>query len=351
MVPDFTSIEAQRWWQTKRRYLVDDLGVDGFKTDGGEHLWGESLRFSDGRTGAEANNVFPNLYATVYAQLGGPTRLNFSRAGYTGAQTVSTHWAGDENSSFEAFRHSITAGLTAGMAGVSFWGWDIGGFSGPLPSAELYLRATAMAAFCPIMQYHSEFNNHQVPNRDRTPWNMQACTGDPDVVEVFRFYANLRMNLLPYIWSEAIKSSRSGLPLMRALAVEYPDDARVRDFPYQYLFGEGLLVAPVAWEGQTELEVYLPDGVWHDLWSGQRFEGAQTLTIATPKNHIPVFVRGGTVLALHLGASGKLGSAVGNAVDAEAPPVFHFFAGHKHAAFAYYADPDQEPTWFDVAPE
>ena len=348
-VPDFTSVEADRWWRAKRQYLIDDLGVDGFKTDGAEHLWGEGLRFSDGRTGAEVNNLFPNLYESIYARLGGPTRLNFSRAGYTGAQAFSTHWAGDENSTFEAFRHSITAGLTAGISGVAFWGWDIGGFSGPLPSAELYLRATAMAAFCPIMQYHSEFNHHTVPCVDRTPWNMQDRTGDPDVLPIFRFYANLRMNLLPYIWSEAIKSSRSGLPMMRALPLEFPEDERARAFAYQYLFGEALLVAPVAWEGQKQQDVYLPEGLWYDFWTGERHQGSQVLTVPTPKKHIPVFVRGGTVLALRLAADGELGSFVGNTVDVEALPAFRVYPGSRPSEFTWFADPDRPPVRFSVS--
>jgi alpha-glucosidase (family GH31 glycosyl hydrolase) len=115
-----------------------------------------------------------------------------------------------------------------------------------------------MAAFCPIMQYHSEFNEHRQPSNDRTPWNIQALTGDPDVIPTFRFFANLRMNLLPYVWSEAIKSSRSGVPMMRALPLEFPEDPKVFDYPFQYMFGDGLLVAPVAWEGCNTLEVYLP---------------------------------------------------------------------------------------------
>ncbi|MBL8094585.1 MAG: hypothetical protein JNL73_10470 [Anaerolineales bacterium] len=349
-VPDFTSPAARAWWQAKRRYLVDELGVDGFKTDGGEHLWGNGLRFANGRTGAEVNNLFPNLYAGVYSELGGAGRLNFSRAGYTGAQTVSTHWAGDENSTFEAFRHSITAGLTAGLSGVSFWGWDIGGFSGPIPSAELYLRATAMATFCPIMQYHSEFNNHREPRVDRTPWNMQERTGDTDVLPIFRFYANLRLNLLPYIWSEAIKSSRTGLPMMRALPLEFPGDAQARAYPFQYLFGEALLIAPVAWEGRTEQAVYLPEGLWYDFWTGERFEGRQVVTVATPKDRIPVFARGGSVIGLHLGPDGALGQPVAADLDTLAATTFRTFAGQEPARFLWFDDPLGEPRRFDVAP-
>jgi alpha-glucosidase (family GH31 glycosyl hydrolase) len=324
--------------------------VDGFKTDGGEHLWGDDLRFGDGRRGAEISNLFPNLYQTTYAELAGPSRVLFSRAGFTGTQTVSCHWAGDENSTFEAFRHSIIAGLTAGVSGIAFWGWDVAGFSGEIPSAELYLRAAAMAAFCPIMQYHSEFNEHRKPNRDRTPWNIQECTGDADVIPIFRFYANLRMNLLPYIWSEAIKASRSGLPLMRALPLEFPDDAKVFQFPYQYLFGESLLVAPVAWEGRSSVEVYLPRGRWYDFWSGKRHTGPAMLRYPTPKDIIPVFVREGSVIALNLDDSLALGSSVRNSVDTYRRLHFRVYPAEQAARFEWFEDPSRPPACFDIRP-
>src|SRR6185436_5546113 len=154
-----------------------------------------------------------------------------------GAQQYPAHWAGDENSTWEAFRHSIFAGLSAGVSGIPFWGWDIGGFSGEIPSAELYLRATAMATFCPIMQYHAEYNNHQLPSRDRTPWNIQDRTGDEAVIRTYRFYANVRMNLMPYLISEARHCVDTGQPMMRALALAYPNDPTCAQFPYEYQFG------------------------------------------------------------------------------------------------------------------
>lgn len=347
LVPDFTNPNAQRWWSDKRAYLINDLGIDGFKTDGGEHLWGDELKLSDGRTGAEVNNLFPNLYQATYNQLTGANRILFSRAGFTGTQTVSCHWAGDENSTFAAFRSSIVAGLTAGVSGIAFWGWDIAGFSGGLPSAELYLRATAMATFCPIMQYHSEFNEHRQISRDRTPWNVQRHTGDADVIPVFRYYATLRMNLLPYIWSEAIKSSRCGLPMMRALEIEFPDDTRLKEFPYQYLFGESLLVAPVTWEGATTLKVYLPPGEWYDFWSGERHTGPKIVDYQVPKHVIPVFARGGTVVALNLAESLTLGETVGNDVEQYVHLCFRAYPSQQTATFDWFKNPDSDPVRFD----
>jgi len=292
LVLDFTDPDAERWWLSKRAYLLDEVGIDGFKTDGGEHLWGHDLAFADGCTGIEAANVYPALYTGAYHRFARDKRgeaITFSRAGFTGSG--SCHWAGDEDSTWEAFRASILAGLNAGASGIPFWGWDLAGFSGEIPSAELYLRATAMACFCPIMQYHSEFNEHRQPSRDRTPWNIQARTGDQDVIPIFRQYAKLRMELLPYIYEQARKASHTGVPLMRALPIEYPDDRQVYDFPYQYLFGDALLVAPVVWAGTTHQAVYLPEGEWADCWTGLSYHGPVILDYATPKHIIPVLTR------------------------------------------------------------
>ena len=348
-VPDFSNPELERWWFARRQYLIDELGVDGFKTDGGEHIWGADLRASDGSRGADQINLFPHLYESAYARFAGKDRVLFSRAGYTGSQAVSTHWAGDENSTFAAFRHSITAGLSAGASGFTFWGWDIAGFGGDLPTPELYLRATAMATFCPIMQYHSEYNPQRIPSRDRTPWHVQEKCGNPDVIPTFRFFANLRMNLLPHIWSEAIKASHSGLPLMRSLALEFPHDARAGEFPYQYLFGENLLVAPVVWEGQREIDVYLPEGEWYDFWTGEYHAGSTVLRCEIPLNRIAVFVRAGSVVALNLAESLALGDGVGNAVDGYQKLVFRTYQATTKAQFAWFSDPDQPPQIFELS--
>lgn len=341
LVPDFTHPHAVRWWLSKRDYLVEELGVDGFKTDGGEHLWGRDLRFADGRRGDELGNLFPNLYVGAYHRFAQEKRqgeaVTFSRAGFSGAQAYPCHWAGDEDSTWAAFRASILAGLNAGLSGIPFWGWDLAGFSGEIPSAELYLRSAAMAAFCPIMQYHSEYNEHRELCRDRTPWNIQARTGDLEVIPMFRQYANLRMNLLPYIYSEARRSSETGLPLMRALPLMFPDDETSRDFPYQYLFGESLLVAPVVTEGCLQQPVYLPTGEWYDFWTGEVHTGPTRLDYPTPKDRIPVFVRAGSLLPLNLGDTYSLGDPVGNSVDQ-----------YRQLCFKIYPHGGSSYDWYDL---
>jgi len=301
LLPDFTSPEAREWWLAKRRYLVEEVGIDGFKTDGGEHAWGDDLRYADGSRGDAGNNRYPVAYAAAYHQLlaqAGCDGITFSRAGFTGSASYPCHWAGDEDSTWEAFRASITAGLTAGASGIFFWGWDLAGFSGEIPSAELYLRAAAMACFCPIMQYHSEYNHHRQPLRDRTPWNIQQRTGDSRVLPVYRRFAQLREALVPYLIAQARLAVESRRPLMRALCFEAPQDPEIWNWPYEYLLGDDLLVAPVVEPGAQTWRVYLPRGDWVDAWAGSVYQGPVTLERDVPIEEIPVYVRGASAAEL-----------------------------------------------------
>jgi len=303
LLMDFNNQSAIEWWMSKRAYLVDELNVDGFKTDGGEHLWGREVVFANGLHGEEGLNLYPNLYVGAYHRFISQKRngdaITFSRAGFTGAQSFPCHWAGDENSTWVAFRASLNAGLNAGLSGIPFWGWDIAGFSGEIPSAELYLRATAMATFCPIMQYHSEFNDHRTPSRDRTPWNIAERTGCSEVIDIFREYAHLRMRLLPYITAEARLCAETGEPLMRPLFLDWPNDPQALQVFDQYCFGRSLLVCPVLQPGATDRHLYLPSGQWLDFWNGSEYKGQQWITIPAPLEYIPVFQRKGSIILIN----------------------------------------------------
>ena len=294
LLPDFTQPAARQWWTDKRRYLLEDMGVDGFKTDGGEHAWGDELRFGDGTRGDESNNRYANLYAQAFHELlqsAGTDGMTFSRAGHAGAGSFPGHWAGDEKSTWEAYRASITAGISAGASGIFMWSWDHGGFSGELPSAELYLRTAAMAVFSPIMQYHAEFNAHRVPSRDRTPWNMAEQTGDERVLRYYVRFTELRERLIPYLIAQSRLSVEQAKPLLRGLFFDWPRDERTWNFASQYLLGDDLLVSPVTEPGATEWQTYLPSGAWIDAWTGAAFAGNQVVTRSVPLDVIPVYCR------------------------------------------------------------
>lgn len=328
LIIDFSNEEARDWWFRKRQYLID-IGVDGFKTDGGEFVFGRELVFANGKTGAEMRNRYPNDYVSAYYSFAQQNQgITFSRAGYTGAHNFPAHWAGDERSTFSAFRRSLIAGLTAGMSGIIFWGWDLAGFNGDIPTAELYLRSAAMATFCPIMQYHAESKAEF--NQDRTPWNIAERTGNQDVIAIYRFFANLRMNLIPYIYHQASMCTKTGLPLMRALMIEYPEDPRVQGMYDQYLFGDSFLVAPIIEEGALTRKVYLPEGVWFDLWTGEKISGPALINVSAPIDKIPVFVKANSAILLNLDSTKTLGSWVGNDVETYDTPVLRIY---YHEAF------------------
>ncbi len=306
LLMDFSNEEAKKWWFAQRQYLIDDLKVDGFKTDGGEFVFGYDLQFADGRTGREMRNAYPNDYVESYYQFAQQNQgITFSRAGYTGAQRFPAHWAGDERSTFGAFRRSLLAGLSAGLSGVIFWGWDLGGFSGDVPTAELFIRSTQMAAFCPIMQYHAESKAEL--NQDRTPWNIAERSGNDRAISVYRYFANLRMSLLPYIEEESKVAVATGEPLMRPLVLDYEDDPNTHEIWDEYLFGRSLLVAPIVEEGARSRSVYLPKGRWLELFDDRWYEGGQWIDVKVPLERIPVFVKENTVLRLNMPESLILG--------------------------------------------
>jgi alpha-glucosidase (family GH31 glycosyl hydrolase) len=302
LMPDLSVPRTREWWAAKRRYLVRDLDVDGFKTDGGEHAWGHDLRYADGRRGDEGNNLFPVHYAQTFGDLlrsEGKAPVTFSRAGFTGSQAHGVFWAGDENSTWQAFRNSITAGLTAASCGLVYWGWDLAGFSGPVPDSELYLRATAASVFMPVMQYHSEFNHHQRPLRDRTPWHVAEINGGDDrVVPVFRRLVQLRERLVPYLTDQAKEAIVTDRPLMRPLFFDHADDSTLWQHPRQWKLGNHLLVSPVTEPGASEWTTYLPEGEWVNAWTGTTHTGRRTITTPVPLDQVPVFVNADATPAL-----------------------------------------------------
>lgn len=253
-------------------------------------------------------------------------------------QTHPLCWIGDQTSDFKSFQSAVRATLSASMSGIPFVAWDIAGFSGDVPDAELYQRSVAQAAFSPVMQLHSETPGDPQPSQARTPWNMADRKGDTACLDTYRFYANLRMNLLPYIYTEARYASETGEPLIQCMAYAYPENSTAQKYEFQYMFGRSMLVAPVVRAGAKQVTVYLPEGTWYSLFDGKKYEGG-TYTIPCAVDEIQVFVKKGSIIPINTDDTYEFGSYVGNGTD-------------SYCALSYLVFPGEgEYTWYDYVSE
>jgi alpha-glucosidase (family GH31 glycosyl hydrolase) len=220
----------------------------------------------------------PNERVFLLCRSGGPGMQQF------GAGT----WTGDVNNDFATLEAQIPLGLNTGLSAVPYWGTDVGGFFHPVAeTGELYARWFQLAAFTPI------FRSHGWVWREHVPWAHGA-----DVEAICREYAELRYRLLPYTYTLAWQAHTLGLPLMRPLVLNYPDDPRVWNLGYEFLWGDDFLVAPVTREGATAWPVYLPAGVWYDFWTGERRDGARGVSVDAPLSRLPLHVRAGAIIPL-----------------------------------------------------
>jgi alpha-D-xyloside xylohydrolase len=297
MIPDFSNPEANEWWFGNRQYLLD-IGVDGFKTDGGEFIHDEVKNFA-GESRAELTNNYSLEYAKAYDEFLGPDRVAFSRAGYIGQQQYALQWAGDQKSTFEELQAVYRAGINASLCGQINWGFDIAGFSGELPSRELYYRANQLAVFSPIMQVHSEPVGGQFSaidpirefNNERTIWNVGR--DDEKLFRDIRALYVLRMNLLPYIYSEYLKAIEDGTTLMKHMNIECDGEYSEE----QFMFGN-LLVAPVLYESKDikdNLEILLPEGTFYNIFTNKKHRGKIQVNLLKLEDMF-VFIKNGNAL-------------------------------------------------------
>jgi alpha-D-xyloside xylohydrolase len=283
-IVDFSNRAAAEWWKGRHADLLE-MGVDAFKTDFGEYLPEDAI-CSDMTSGRASRNRQAHRYTqAVYEAMAEarPDRrpLLWARPGWAGGQQYPVHWGGDPNTTFEAMAASLRGGLSLLLSGYAFWGADIGGFHGE-PSTELYVR---WAQFGLLGNSHARFHG----TTPREPWEF----GDR-ALEIVREYARERYRLLPYLFSYAERAPETGLPVMRPLVLEFQDDYGVYDIGDQLMIGQNLMIAPV-FTPDGHVDIYLPDGAWVDYWSGERYEGAQSLSLDVELDEMPVFLRTGTI--------------------------------------------------------
>ncbi|MCP9965945.1 alpha-xylosidase [Actinomadura madurae] len=284
-VVDFTNPEAREWYAAKLEALLD-MGVDCFKTDFGERIPTDVV-YHDGSDPERAHNYYTYLYnQTVFDLLrkkrGESDAVVFARSATTGGQRFPVHWGGDAESTFEAMGESLRGGLSLGMSGFGYWSHDIGGFEGT-PDPALFKRWIAFG----LLSSHSRLHGS---HSYRVPWLF-----DEESVDVLREFTRLKMRLMPYLAGAARQAYGEGLPMMRAMVVEFPDDPGCTHLERQYMLGEDLLVAPV-FSSDGDVSYYVPGGVWTHYLTGERIEGGRWVRERHGFDSVPLLVRPGAVI-------------------------------------------------------
>jgi alpha-D-xyloside xylohydrolase len=261
-IVDFTNPGARHWYCSHLKRLLD-MGVDTFKTDFGERI-PTDVTYFDGSDSVGMHNYYSYLYnKTVFDLLvderGKGDALVFARSATTGSQKLPVHWGGDCESTFEAMAASLRGGLSLGMSGFGFWSHDIGGFEGT-PAAELYKRWVAFG----LLSSHSRLHGS---TSYRVPWIY-----DDEASDVLRFFTKLKHRLMPYLYSKAIEASNTGVPMMRSMQLELPDDPGCDFLDRQYMLGDSFLVAPI-FSADGSVTYYVPPGVWTNFLSGETITG------------------------------------------------------------------------------
>jgi len=294
---DFTNPAARAWFQSKLRTLLE-MGVATFKSDFAEQAPIEAI-YHDGRSGLEMHNIYPLLYNGTVFDL---TKdyfgrgLVWGRSAYAGSQRCPVQWGGDSYAHMDQMVGQLRGLLGYGLSGVPFCSHDVGGFDyqprafdvGDLDNfprdAELYIRWLQFGVFSSHLRAHGK--------QPREPWEY----GD-EATEIAMRYLKLRYRLLPYIYSEAVRSTQHCLPMVRPLVLEYQHDPNTENIDLQYLFGPDFLVAPVFTRAKSR-RVYLPQGEWFDYWTKDRINGGRWIEVDAPLEKLPLWLRVGAIIPM-----------------------------------------------------
>ncbi|MFD7877826.1 alpha-xylosidase [Streptomyces sp. NPDC059766] len=282
---DFTSPAARDWYAQKLKALLDQ-GVDCFKTDFGERV-PVDVAWSDGSDPERMHNYYPYLYnRTVFDVLrehrGEGEAVVFARSATAGSQQFPVHWGGDCEASYESMAESLRGGLSLGLSGFGYWSHDIGGFEGT-PSPALFKRWIAFG----LLSSHSRLHGS---SSYRVPWLF-----DEEAVDVLRRFTRLKLALMPYLYDAARTAHTEGTPVMRAMALEFPDDPGCAHLERQYMLGPDLLVAPV-FSDEGDVTYYVPEGDWTDFLTGRTVSGPRWVRERHGFDSVPLLVRPGAVI-------------------------------------------------------
>lgn len=297
---DFTNPKTYGWWKARVTDALLEYGIASTWNDNNEfEIWSDKPQihgFGTPRRAFEAKPLHTLLMIKASReahQAHAPNQRPFliSRAGAAGMQRYVQTWSGDNYTSWETLRYNIKMAMGLALSGVSNTGHDIGGFSGPAPEPELFLRWVQHGIFLPRFSIHS-WNDDKSVNE---PWMYPEIT--PHIRELIAF----RYKLIPYLYDLLWRSHSRYEPMIRPTFHDFPDDARCYAENDDMLLGGKLLVASVVDSGKRDRAVYLPQGAnWYDFWSGEYFAGGQTVTVPAPWDCPPLLVREGSAIPLNL---------------------------------------------------
>lgn len=284
---DFTNPAAAQWYSSHLERLIDQ-GVDAFKTDFGERI-PTDVTWSDGSDPERMHNYYTHLYnRTVFDLLerrkGTGEAVLFARSATTGGQQYPVHWGGDCDSTYESMAETLRGGLSLAASGFGYWSHDIGGFEGT-PDAGVFKRWLAFG----LLSSHSRLHGS---NSYRVPWAF-----DDEAVEITRKFTRLKMSLMPYLAGAARQVQDRGTPMLRPMALEFPDDPATGHVDTQYMLGDSLLVAPVFTADGT-VRFYVPEGTWTQLLDGQTVTGPRWVAQEHGFDSLPLLARPGSVIPI-----------------------------------------------------
>ena len=296
------------WEVCKRNYA--DLGIDGFWLDNSEPDYGvydfENYRYCEG-SALTCSNLYPQMFSRAFfepmSEGKKETPVNLLRCGWAGSQKYgNVIWSGDVPSTFEAFREQLQAGLNIGLAGIPWWTTDIGGFMtddvNDPDFRQLLIRWYQFAVYSAVLRMHGDRGPYNIPPLDDRDWGGGYLhTGQPNELwsygeenyRIMRKYYDIRIAMHDYVKDLYKDAHETGAPLIRTMFFEFPQDEKCWDLQDQYMFGTKYLVAPILYLNQYEREVYLPEGKWKNVNSGEILAGGQSITVKAPIDEIPVF--------------------------------------------------------------
>ena len=330
--PDFTSDKGRAWWRSEIKTYAAD-GVSGIWNDMNEIAsWGQkmpdNILFNYGNhptTHLQGHNVFGMQMARAsydgYREALGKRPFILTRAAYAGLQRYTAIWTGDNRSEDDHMLAGVRLLCSFGLSGVPFTGMDIGGFTGG-PSPALFARWMQIGAFNPYFRNHTAVNT---PSSE--PW----AHGE-EVLEISRNYVNLRYRLMPYLYSTFYEATQDGLPVVRSLAIDYTQDAKIYEEKYQnqYLFGKAMLVMPFA-SNTAVSKGYFPAGSWYNLYTDELQAGNTEKYIPVSVKELPVYVKEGSIIPME----SLVQSTAERPTDTLTVHVYHGTAANT---FVYYED-------------